>query len=115
MFPTPFQLISPQHRNIRSLTQDIKPFLNNNIFQYTNPFPFETETIPHSIHTIPLVREHLDSYLYYIRYKTLDINASQNSFQNISTLFKTLILGHIIEQFIHKVSQFHLQTILLHT
>ena len=79
MLPTPFQLTSPQHMIIRSLTQNIKPFLNNIIFQYTKPLPFESEA--HSLHTIPLVREHLDSYFYYIRYKTLDINTSQNPFQ----------------------------------
>ena len=113
MLPTPFQLTSPQHRNIRSLTQDIEPFLNNIISKYTNPLPLETEA--HSIHTYPLVRERLDSYLYYIRYKTLDINASQNPFKIILTLFKSIIPEHIIEQLIHKVFQFHLKMFLLHT
>ena len=70
MLPTPF-LLSPQHRSARSVTQDIIPFFNNPNFQYTNPLPFETEA--HSIHTIPLLREHLESYLYYFRYKTLEI------------------------------------------
>ena len=56
-------------------------FLNNIIFQYTNPLPFETE--PHTIHTIPLAGEHCDSYLYYIRYKTLEVTPSQNPFQVI--------------------------------
>ena len=55
------------------------PFLQNLIFQYTNPLPFETE--PRSIHTIPLLREHLDSYLQYIRYKTYEIMPSQTQFQ----------------------------------
>ena len=59
MLPIPFQLTTPQQRNIGSNTQDVKPFLNNLIFQYTNSLPFETET--HSIHTIPLIRELLDS------------------------------------------------------
>ena len=61
MLPAPFQLTVPQYRNIRSITQDVKPFLNNIVFQYTNPLPFETGE--HSIHTIPLIREHLDSSL----------------------------------------------------
>ena len=56
MLPTPFQLTSPQHRNIRSPTQDIKPFLNNIISQYTNALSFETEAL--SIHKIPPVRKH---------------------------------------------------------
>ena len=56
-------------------------FLHNIIFQYTNPLPFETE--PHSIHSIPLRREHLDSYPYYIRYRTFEITPSQAQFQII--------------------------------
>ena len=43
--------------------------------------PFETEH--HSIQTIPLLREHLDSYLYYIQYKTYEITPSQTQFQII--------------------------------
>ena len=77
MFPPPF-VSSTEKRQNRSLTQDVTPFLNNLIFQYTNPLPFETE--PHTIHTIPLAREHSDSYLCYIRYKTLEITTSQNPF-----------------------------------
>ena len=29
MLPTLIELFIPQHRSIRSITQDIKPFLNN--------------------------------------------------------------------------------------
>ena len=90
MFPTPFQLTKPQPGSIRSLTQDIKPFLNNIHFQYKNPLPFETETF--SIPTNPLVRKHSDSYLYYIRYRTLDISTTQILFKYFSTLFKILVL-----------------------
>ena len=64
MLPTPFTLNTEKRQN-RSLIQDVTPFLNNIIFQYTNPLPFETE--PHTVHTIPLAREPRDSYLYYIR------------------------------------------------
>ena len=80
MLPTPF-VLSREKRQNRSLIQDVTPFLNNIIFQYTNPLPFETE--PHTIHTIPVVREHSDSYLYYFRYKTLEITPSQQPFQII--------------------------------
>ena len=59
MLPPPFAL-SLEKRQHQSLTQDETPFLNNSIFQYTNPLPFETEL--HTIHTIPLKREHCDSY-----------------------------------------------------
>ena len=61
-------VLSTETRQNRSFTQDVIPFLNNLIFQYTNPLPFETE--PHTIHTIPVARD-CDSNLYYIRYKTL--------------------------------------------
>ena len=78
MLPPPF-VLSTKRRQNRSLTQDVILFLNSIIFQYTNPLPFETE--PHTIHTIPLAREYCDSYLYYIRYKTLEIISSKCPFQ----------------------------------
>ena len=60
MLPTPF-ILSSQKRQIRSLTQNVIPFLNIIIFQFTNPLCFETEA--HSMHTIPLIRKHCDHYL----------------------------------------------------
>ena len=96
MLPSPF-LLSSEQREKRSLTEDVIPFLHNLIFQYTNPLSFETE--PHSIHTTPLIREHYDSYLYYFRYKTLEITKSQILFQiilnpnnnkNIGTYYRTI-------------------------
>ena len=80
MLSTPFTLFTDKRQN-RSLTQDVIPFLNNIIFQYTNPLPFETE--PHTIHTNQLARKHCDSYLFYIRYETLKITSSQYPFQII--------------------------------
>ena len=55
------------------------PYIYKNFFQYTNPLQFETE--PHSIQNKPILREHVDSYLYYFRYKTMDITNSQTLFQ----------------------------------
>ena len=78
MLPPPFALSTEKRQN-RPLIQDVTPFLNNIIFQYTNQLPFETE--PHTLHTIPLAREHCDSYLYYIRYKTLQITSTQTPVQ----------------------------------
>ena len=49
MLPPPF-LVSTDQRQKQSLTQDVKPILNNIIFQYTNPLSFETG--PHNKHTI---------------------------------------------------------------
>ena len=70
MLPTPF-LLSSEKRQKRSLTQVVIPFPNNIIFQYNNPLSFETEA--HTIHTISLIREHCNPYLYYFRYKTIEI------------------------------------------
>ena len=77
MLPTTYTLTTEKRQN-RSLIQNVTPFLNNIIFQYTNPLPFETE--PHTVHTIQLAREHCDSYLYYIRYKTFEMTSSQTLF-----------------------------------
>ena len=60
MLPTPFPLSTDQRQKC-FLTPDVIPFLNNIIFEYTNPLSFETE--PHNKHTNPLVREHCGSYL----------------------------------------------------
>ena len=40
-----------------------------------------------------MAREHSDSYLYYIRYKTLEITTSQNPFQVIFNPVKGIITG----------------------
>ena len=90
LLPPPFALFKEKGQN-RSLIQDVSPFLNNIIFQYTNPLPFETE--PHTLHTIPLAREHCDSYLYYIRYKTLEITSSLTPFQVIFNPVKGISTG----------------------
>ena len=90
MLPPPFALTTEKRQNW-SLIQDVTPFLNNIIFQYTNPLPFETE--PHTLHTIPLAREHCDSYLHYIRYKTLEITSSQTPFQVIFNPVKGIRTG----------------------
>ena len=90
MLPTPFTVTTDKRQN-RYLIQDVTPFLQNIIFQYTNPLPFEAE--PHILHTIPLVREHCDSYLYYIHYKTLDITRSQTPFQVIFNPVKGINSG----------------------
>ena len=90
MLPPPF-VLSTEKRQNQSLTQDVTPFLNNIIFHYTKPLPFQTE--PLTINTIPLAREHCASYLYYIRYKTLEITPSQNPFQIIFNPVKRISTG----------------------
>ena len=90
MLPPPFALSTEERQN-RSFTQGVIPFLSNIIFQYTNTLPFETE--PQTKHIIPLPREHCDSYLYYIRYKTLEITPSQSPFQIIFNTVKGINTG----------------------
>ena len=61
------------------LKLELYPFLQNIISNYTQPLPFENE--PHTIETIALTREHLDTYLFYIRYKVLTITTEYPAFQ----------------------------------
>ena len=83
----PFQ--TPVIKNAKVVKLELNPFLQNIISHYTQPLPFENE--PHTIETIPLIREQLDTYLFYIRYKVLTITAEYPSFQ-IS--FQNLVQMH---------------------
>ena len=61
IFPSsPFEI--PHIKNAKLVKLEIKPFLHNIIYNCTNPLPFENE--PYTLGTIPLIREHLDSYLF---------------------------------------------------
>ena len=64
LIPLPFVFETTQHRTKRELSQTVSKFLNNLIYNSTVPLSFET--FPEDIYTIPLIREHNDSYLYYI-------------------------------------------------
>ena len=66
---SPFQ--TPTIKNAKVVKLELNQFLQNIISHYTQPLPFENE--PHTIETIPLIREHLDTNLFYIRYKVLTI------------------------------------------
>ena len=57
--PLPFQ--KPHIKNAKLVELEIILFLQNFVYNYTNPLPFENEH--HTLETIPLIREHLDSYL----------------------------------------------------
>ena len=73
----PFQ--TPVIKNAKVVNLELNPFLQNIISHYTQPLPCENE--PHTIETIPLIRENLDTYLFYIRYKVLTITAEYPAFQ----------------------------------
>ena len=73
----PFQ--TPVIKNAKVVKLELNPFLQNIISHYTQPLQFENE--PRTIETIPLIREHLDTYLFYFRYKVVTITAEYPAFQ----------------------------------
>ena len=74
---SPFQI--PHFKNAKVVNREITPFLQNIIYNYTQPLPVENE--PFTIETIPVIREHLDTYLLYIRYRNTTITTEYPSFQ----------------------------------
>ena len=74
---SPFQI--PHFKNAKVVKREITPFLQNIIYKYTQPLPFENE--PFTIETIPLIREHLDTYFFYIRYRYTTITTEYPTFQ----------------------------------
>ena len=75
--PLPFQ--TPVIKNANIVKLELNPFLQNIISHYTQALPFENE--PHTIETIPLIGEHLDTYLFYNRYKVLTNTTEFQPFQ----------------------------------
>ena len=68
LLPLPFAP-NPSQRITRDISHTLLQFLNNLIYNSTTPLSFET--YPEDIYTTPLIREHHDSYLYYIATKSL--------------------------------------------
>ena len=66
-------------KNAIVIKNEIKPFLYNIVYNYTQPLSFENE--PYSLETIPLIREHLDTYLFYIRHRSTTVSTEYPSFQ----------------------------------
>ena len=85
------------------------PFLEKIIYNYTNPLEFEQES--NTVTSFPLVREHLDSYLFYIHHKKYIVSPDIPSFQiifnpvpNINTnVFKRTITPQNIHSDIEEV------------
>ena len=75
--PSPFEI--PHNKNARVVKTEMKPFLHSIVYNYTKPLSFENE--PYSLETIPLIREHLDTYLFYIRHRSTTVSAEYPSFQ----------------------------------
>ena len=95
----PFQ--TPVIKNAKVVKLELNPFLQNIISHYTQPLPFENE--PHTIETIPLIREHLDTYLFYIRYKVLTITTEYPAFQ-VSFPQQGPISSHIYRRTINPIN-----------
>ena len=75
--PSPFEI--PNIKNARVVKTEIKPFLNNSVYNYTKPLSFENE--PYSLETVPFIREHLDTYLFYIRHRSTTISTEYPALQ----------------------------------
>ena len=75
--PSPFEI--PNIKNAKVIKTEIKPFLHNIVHNYTKPLSFENE--PYSLETISLIREHLDTYLFYIRHRSTTVSTEYSSFQ----------------------------------
>ena len=75
--PSPFEI--PNIENAKVIKTEIKPFLHNIVYEFTKPLSFENE--PSSLETIPLVREHLDTCLFYIRHRSTTISTEYPAFQ----------------------------------
>ena len=75
--PSPFEISNI--RNAKVIKTETKPFLHNIVYNYTKPLPFENE--PYSLETIPLNREHLDTYPFYIRHRSTTVSTEYLSFQ----------------------------------
>ena len=75
--PSPFEI--PNIKNSKVIKTEIKPFLHNIVSIYTKPLSFGNE--PYKLETIPLIREHLDTYLFYIRHRSTTVSTENPSFQ----------------------------------
>ena len=75
--PSPFEI--PQIKNARVVKTEMKPFSHNIVYNYTKPLSFENE--PHTLETVSLIREHLDTYLFYMRHRSTTVSTEHPSFQ----------------------------------
>ena len=74
--PSPFQI--PYIKNAKVVKLETKPFLHNIVYNYTQPLSFENE--PYSLETVALIREHLDTYFFYIRHRSTTVSTEYPAF-----------------------------------
>ena len=75
--PSPFEI--PHIKYAKVIKTEIKPFLHNIVYNYTKPLSFENE--PYSLETFPLIRDLLDTYIFYIRHRSTTAFTEYPSFQ----------------------------------
>ena len=92
--PSPFEI--PYIKNANVVKTEIKPILHTIVYNYTQPLSFENE--PYSLETIPLIREHLDTYLFYIRHRSTTASTEYPSFKLLFRNKKPPLFKHIEEQ-----------------
>ena len=117
---SPFEI--PYIKNAKLVKLEIKPFLHNIIYNYTKPLPFEKEQ--YTLETYPLIRQNLDSYLFYIRqrsttastdYSSFQITFSQQDISSVGTYRRTINpvnlqipIQEVFHAFLNKVHAFNI-------
>ena len=76
-YHSPFKI--PNIKNAKVVKREINSFLNSIVYNYTKPLSVENE--PYSLETISPIREHLDTYLSYIRHRSTTISTEYPAFQ----------------------------------
>ena len=116
--PSPFEI--PHIKNEKVVKTEMKPILHTFVYNYTKPLSFENE--PYSLETIPLIRELLYTYLFYIRHRSTSVSTVYPSFQisfpqqetsSIQTYRRTsnpmnLQIQEIFYIFLNKVKEYNL-------
>ena len=74
---SPFEI--PNIKNAGVVKTEMKTFVHNIVYNYTQPLSFENE--PYSLETIPLIKEHLDTNIFYIRHRSTTAPTEYPSFQ----------------------------------
>ena len=98
--PIPFA-INPNSSNItRNIKESIIKFIENIRYNIVTPLPFET--YPEDIYTTPLIREHHDSYLYYLETHTLIEDDNNSPFSIIFNNPQNVYTKHIYPSNIFK-------------
>ena len=100
--PSLFEI--PQIKNAKLVKLEMKPFLHNIVYNYTKPLSFETE--PYTLETIPLIRDHLGLYLFYIRHRSTTASTEYPPFKFLFLNKKHPQLEHIEEQLTQSIFKF---------